>query len=110
MNTKLKIELYDKWIFLNKNLKSRLKIKSRFEKKTLWNIIKETVKYDFHDFHIFTEFKLRPYEIEITELYEEKMAIKKIKPYLINYINWRLYNPDNGIRFLKTLKLWNKRF
>ena len=105
----MKEQLYDKWIFINKILKSRLKIKSRFERKTLWNIIKETVNDDY-DFHIFTEFKLRPYEIEIMEIFKEKISIEKIKPYLINYIYWRLYNPDNGIRFLKTQKLWNKRF
>lgn len=102
-------QLYEKWLILNKNLRSKLKVTSRREKKLLWNIIKETVIHDYSSYNIFFEYKLRPYELEIAEIFEEKIAIEKIKPYLIKYINWRLYNPNNGIRFLKTLELWNKR-
>ena len=105
----MKKQLYDKWLILNKNLRSKLKVKSRREKKILWNTIKETVKHDYNSYNIFFEYKLRLYELEIAEIFEEKIAIEKIKPYLIKYIHWRLYNPDNGIRFLNTLKLWNKR-
>ena len=46
---------------------------------------------DYNSYNIFFEYKLRPYELEIAEIFEEKIAIEKIKPYLIKYINWRLY-------------------
>ena len=105
----MKKQLYEKWLILNKNLKYKLKVKTRKEKKVLWNTVKEVVKQEYNPYHIFLEYKLRPYELEIEEIYEEKIAIEKIKPHLIKYIYWKLYNPNNGIRFLKTLELWNKR-
>jgi hypothetical protein len=103
-------ELYKKWIVLKKNLSCKLNIKTRFERKKLWETIKEIVKYEYNPFHIFIEYKLRYFEIEIFELFKEKMAIEKIKPYLKKYIIWRLYNPDNGIRFLKLRDSWYKQF
>ena len=105
----MKKQLYEKWLILNKNLKYKLKVKTRKEKKVLWNTVKEVVKQEYNPYHIFLEYKLRSYELEIEEIYEEKIAIEKIKPHLIKYIYWKLYNPNNGIRFLKTLELWNKR-
>ena len=106
----MKKQLYEKWQILNKNLKYKLNVKTRKEKKMLWNTIKETVKHEYNPYHIFLEYKLRPYELEIEEIYEENMAIEKIKPYLLKYVIWRLYNPNNGIRFLNLKEFWNKRF
>ena len=102
-------QLYEKWLILNKNLKDKLKVKTRKEKKLLWNTIKETVKFEYNPYNVFMEYKLRPYELEIKEIYEEKMAIEKLRPILLSYIHWKLYNPVNGIRFLKALEIWNKR-
>ena len=104
-----KNELYNKWSFLNKELKNKLKINNRKDRKLLWKTVQEVVNYDNYPFNIFLEYKLLPYQNEITEIFNEKKAIEKIRPHLIKYIYWRLYNPSNGIRFLKTLHLWNKR-
>ena len=105
----MQIILYNKWCILNKKLRQTLKVKTRKERKTLWQTIKETVNNDNTSYNIFIEYRVRPYEIEITEIFKEKMAIEKIKPYLINYINWRLYNPTDGLRFLKALEIWKRR-
>lgn len=103
-------ELYKKWLLINKNLRIKLDIKSRNERKELWNLIQENVIEDSNPIHTFIEYKLKYYEEEIKEIYEEKMATEKIKPYLLNFIIWRLYNPNNGIRFLRLVESWKKRF
>lgn len=103
-------ELYKKWLYLNKKLRLALKIKTRKERKKLWETIQEIVSQDNNSYDIFIEYSRRPYELEITEIFKEKMAIEKIKPYLKKYITWRLYNPYNGIRFLHLCDAWYKQF
>jgi len=58
----------------------------------------------------FLNFLYLPYFNEIKEIYKEEVAIIKIKPLLKKYINWRLWNPDNGIRFTKLKDKWYVRF
>ena len=103
-------ELYKKWLYLNKKLRLALKIKTRKERKKLWETIQEIVSQDNNSYDIFIEYSRRPYELEITEIFKEIMAIEKIKRYLKKYITWRLYNPYNGIRFLHLCDAWYKQF
>lgn len=85
-------------------------LSNKKEKKLLWNIVKESVKpYEFITLKGFLTFLVTPYLNEILEIYDEKNAIEKIKPYLIKYIRWRLWNPENGLRYFKLKNNWYNR-
>ena len=92
-------------------LKKYFNITKRKKKRMLWNIINNFVKNDYPcNWQVFLEFRVRSYISEIKEIYIEECAIKKIKPYLIKYIDWRLWNPNNGIRYRKLVANWYNRF
>ena len=103
--------LINQKIYISDEIKRNKNIKKREKKKILWKIICNFMeKKELSSWDIFLEYKSRSYILEITELYEEKIAIKKIKPLLEKYILWRLWNPDNGIRYLKLRDSWYEPF
>ena len=103
--------LINQKIYISNEIKKNKNIKKRENKKILWKTICNFMeKKELSNWDIFLEYKSRSYILEITELYEEKLAIKKIKPLLEKYILWRLWNPDNGIRYLKLRDSWYESF
>tara|TARA_B100000795_G_C22792902_1_gene437824 strand:+ start:1032 stop:1355 length:324 start_codon:yes stop_codon:yes gene_type:complete len=103
----LKIE---KTIYLKKKLKIHLQINNRKDSKKLWEIINRVVVYENCTWVTFLLFRFIPYFNEIKEIYKEEVAILKMKPLLIKYINWRLWNPDNGFRFIELKNKWYEQF
>ena len=103
--------LIEQKIYIMDKLKRELNITKRKNKKLLWKIINEYIKNDYPiNYESFFTYRERSYCIELKEIYCEEVCIKKIKPHLIRYIEWRLWNPDNGLRYLKLLDKWYNRF
>ena len=107
--------LIEQKIYIMNSLKKYFNINKRKEKKFLWKIIDKFIVNDYPcNWYTFLEFRAISYREEIKEIYIEeyieKNAIEKIKPYLLKYINWRLYNPNNGIRYLKLRDSWYEQF